>query len=259
MLDLKDISGLDIEINEDGKLVYDNEVFPVEPATRTYSAGKSVYLEKNGREEDLYYMYRYFEKVVDADVFKDNNLEYDITVIKNGLVGDEYIKTIGHYHGLVPGQKITYPEVYEVIEGKIHYILQTQPNENNETDVIIVLAEAGDKIVIPPNYGHISINPTDGISASSNINLRNLPASANYNAYADYEGGAVYETKDGFVDNKRYVIRSKKIVKPKECPEFGLFKNKSLYNSVIENPNNFDFMVNPQNYDFSNVFEEIQL
>ncbi len=257
MSDLKNVSGLDIELGEDNKLIYDEGVFPVIPAVRTYSAGKSVYIEKNAEEQELYYMYRYFEKNSDAEIFKKNNLEYDITVIKNGFVGDEFIKTIGHYHGLVPGQDITYPEIYEVIEGNIDYILQTQPDENNEVDVIIVKAEAGDKIIIPPNYGHISINPGSTTAVSSNINLRDLPATANYNAYSDYNGGAVFETKEGFIDNPRYVIRSKKIVKPNESPEFGLFKNKSLYNSVIEYPEKFDFMVNPQNYDFSEAFEEI--
>jgi glucose-6-phosphate isomerase len=257
MIDLKNISGLEIRMEESGHLVYDGKTFSAIPSIRMSSAGKSVYLKKNTEEQDLYYMYRYFEKVKDIQVFLENKLEYDVTVIKNGVIGDEYIKTIGHYHGMVPDQAITYPEVYEVIQGNIDYILQTQPINNNEVDVIIVRAETGDKIVVPPNYGHVSVNTGKNIAVSSNVQMRDLPASSDYDFYTRFEGAAIYEKVDEFCNNPHYIVRSMRMVKAKDCPEFGLFKNKSLYNSIIEDPKMFDFMVNPQNYDFSNVFEDI--
>jgi oxalate decarboxylase/phosphoglucose isomerase-like protein (cupin superfamily) len=125
MIDLKAIAGIDIKLEDIG-LTYDQGDFPVEPKTRTYEEAKDVYLTKGSENKDLYYMYRYFEKTADSEKFEKADSEYDITVIEPGMIGPEYIKTAGHYHGYVPGTELTYPEVYEVISGQIEYLIQTK-------------------------------------------------------------------------------------------------------------------------------------
>lgn len=252
--DLKRKSGLDIKL-EKSNLVYDEELFPVDLKTRTYEEAKDVYLEKSAPEQDLYYMYRYFEKSSDADLFENNKCEYDITVLKAGMVGPEPIKTVGHYHANVPGTDISYPEVYEVIEGEVTYLLQTRPDDNNEVDVLIVEARAGDKVIVPPNYGHISINRGPETAVESNIQRRDLPASADYNAFAEKNGGALYFDGQSWTENYNYTVRSKKTVKPKEKPEWGLTKSQPLYTSFIENPEQFTWLTEPQNFDFSDIWE----
>jgi|GEM_PF-2282682 glucose-6-phosphate isomerase len=40
-------------------------------------------------------------------------------------MGLEFVKTCGHYHPPVnPKLRYTYPEMYEVLEGDAHYLLQ---------------------------------------------------------------------------------------------------------------------------------------
>jgi glucose-6-phosphate isomerase, archaeal len=258
MKDLSQISGIGIKLEDIG-LVFDQENFPVEPKTRMYSEAKDVYVEKEAQEQELYYMYRYFEGNDQEGLFEKNKLEYDVTVLKAGLVGHEYIKTSGHYHGYVPGTEITYPEVYEVIEGEIEYLLQTHPDAEGNVDVVVVSAQAGDKVVVPPNYGHISINKGADIAVSSNLQFRDLPATADYETLKTYLGGALFLTDKGWENNDQYNIRSLKKVTPREKFEWGLQKDKPLYTSFIESPEKFDFLVNPQNYDFKDVWSERQL
>lgn len=258
MKDLKNISGLDAQLNN-FKLIYDNEVYPVEAKPREYTEAIPVYQKKDDHKQMLYWMYRYFEAKKDQKIFEKADLEYDLTVIKNGKVGDEFIKTVGHYHARVPRQKISYPEVYEVIEGQIEYLLQTMPDDKGLVNVILVQTEPGDKVVVPPGYGHISINIGNEVALSSNIQKRDLPASANYDFYNKHEGGAFFRTGKGLEPNKKYSINSLRIVKAIEQPQFGLIKNESLYTSFLKNPDKFDFLINPQKYDFSGAFVDVKL
>jgi glucose-6-phosphate isomerase len=255
MKDLHKTSGLDIKL-DGSKLVYDDRVFEVEPKTRTYEDAKDVYLEKSAPNQDLYYMYRYFEAEKDANIFESNKAEYDITVILPGKIGPELIKTVGHYHADVPGTNITYPEVYEVIEGEITYLLQTMPDKNNSVDVVIIEAHAGDKVVVPPGYGHVSINRGNEVAVSSNIQRSDLPASANYDAIKETNGAALYFTGDQWQENYNYTIKSKKFVSPVPKPEWGITKVRPLYESFIEDPEKFKWLTEPQNYDFGDVWAE---
>ena len=97
-------------------------------------------------------------RVQDKELIAKYGLRYDVTVIRPGQIGREFIKTAGHYHPLKPQTEFSYPEVYEVLAGKAHYLLQTEPDEDG-IDAILIEAVAGDKVLIPPGYGHITINP----------------------------------------------------------------------------------------------------
>jgi glucose-6-phosphate isomerase len=255
MKDYKEISGLDIKLEDIG-LTYDQNIFAVEPKARTYNEAREVYLEKSAEEQELYWMYRYFEATDDADKFEAAQVEYDITVIKNGTVGPEMIKTAGHYHAYVPGTEMTYPEVYEVIDGEIDYLLQTKPDPEGNVDVVVVSAKKGDKVVVPPNFGHISVNVGNEFCVSSNLQKRDLPAGADYESFKVNNGGALYRTANGWENNLNYNVRSLKKVAPREKHEWGLSKDKPLYTSFIENPDNFKFLTEPQNFNFSDVWAD---
>ncbi len=59
----------------------------------------------------------------------------------------------------VPEASLHYPELYEVLKGDANYLLQRAQNEERVDEVILVKATRGDKVIIPPNYGHVTINP----------------------------------------------------------------------------------------------------
>jgi oxalate decarboxylase/phosphoglucose isomerase-like protein (cupin superfamily) len=58
-----------------------------------------------------------------------------------------------------PKLRYTYRELYEVLKGDAHYLLQRAQNKERVDEAILVKATRGDKVLIPPNYGHVTINP----------------------------------------------------------------------------------------------------
>ncbi len=147
----------------------------------------------------LYYMYRDLARTPEDRAWLScHSLRYDITIISARTLCGEYPKTKGHYHPAAPSG-IGYPEIYQVLEGKAHYLLQTR----DLSDVILVHAEAGDFVLVPPSYGHVTIN-----SGPSDLVMANMVSSAFTSDYRDYEllrGGAYYELSDGrWIRNPAY-------------------------------------------------------
>lgn len=105
-----------------------------------------VWAETASPDLELYYMYRGIEE--------KGGLRYDVTVIPGKLLGKEFNKTKGHDHSNKKG------EVYIILEGKAISLMQKGDGEKIE-EGIAVEAQKGDVIVIPPGYGHVTINPTE--------------------------------------------------------------------------------------------------
>jgi glucose-6-phosphate isomerase len=148
----------------------------------------------------LYAMFRDLAKsAADRWWLREKHLRYDITVIPPRIICGEFVKTKGHYH---PKNRAGqgYPEIYEVLEGTAHYLLQRE----DTTDVVLVEAVAGDVVVVPPGYGHVTINPT----TSQVLHMANLVSArfaSDYSGYVKMKGAAYYEMADGLlVKNRAY-------------------------------------------------------
>jgi len=148
----------------------------------------------------LYYMYRNLARS-DADrrSLARSCLRYDITVIPPGDLCGECVKTKGHYHPKNPAGT-GYPELYEVTEGEALFLLQSRALD----DIVLISAGTGARVVIPPGYGHITINP----SAGATLVLANIVSDAFESEYGEYEalhGAAYYIMNDGrIVKNRHY-------------------------------------------------------
>jgi glucose-6-phosphate isomerase len=145
-------------------------------------------------------MYRNLAKTgADRRWLADHRLRYDITVVPPADLCGECVKTKGHYHPANP-RGCGYPEIYEVCEGEVHYLLQTRV----WNDIVLIEATAGDIVVIPPGYGHVSINP----SRDETLVMANIVSTAFESEYGEYEarrGAAYYEMEDrSLVKNPRY-------------------------------------------------------
>ena len=97
------------------------------PRLRTIEEIRNVLMEPACEcREPLYFMYRDLSKNrEDGQWLRDQGLRYDITVIPARTLCGEYVKTKGHHHP-VNGKGVPYPEIYEVLEGEAHYLLQTR-------------------------------------------------------------------------------------------------------------------------------------
>jgi glucose-6-phosphate isomerase len=254
MIDLKEISGLPIFFDEEKySLNFGEELTQVSVSVRKFEEIKPVLLDKNAKgPEILYYMYRDVHRKVDEKLLREKNLRYDITIIPPANLGKEPVKTSGHYHPNIEGENISYPEVYEVLKGSPHYLLQkSSPPYQEIEEVILIEASCGDKVIIPPNYGHITINPKKEVVIMTNFVSNKF--SSFYKPYEDFSGGAYFEIiEDGnlkFIPNEKYKnLPEIKIIKVKENLSLGLLKNIPMYEIFLRNPEKFEFLNNPKKY-----------
>ncbi|RJS71019.1 MAG: glucose-6-phosphate isomerase [Candidatus Syntrophoarchaeum sp. WYZ-LMO15] len=241
---------MDLPLNFGGQLI--------RPDVRRLSDMRELLFDRSFAESaedmDLYYMYRdlYLSRK-DQEKIREAGLRYDITIIPPLMLGKEYVKTAGHYHPPADGGGITYPEVYEVLEGEAHYLLQ-RPEGDKIVDVVLITAEEGEKVLIPPGYGHITINPSNKRLKMANWVARGF--SSIYDPIRKRRGGAYYETVDGFVKNDAYgEIPPLRFLRPKDLPMFGLVKAKEMYGLVRENIKLLEFLTRP--WEFVEVFEKV--
>lgn len=200
----------------------------------------------------LYYMYRDLYKESHLGTIREHNLRFDITVMTTPPIGREYVKTKGHYHP-VARKGVSYPEIYEVMEGQAHYLLQRK-NDGVVDDVIVVKAAAGDKVIIPPGYGHITINIGD--NPLTMANWVSTQFESQYGDMVEKQGGAYYETiADEFVQNPQYAdVPDVRFASPPEAPDLRIDPEKPMY-SLIETPHRLGFLNRP--YKFQWLFQEL--
>ena len=128
------------------------------------------------RDEPAYDVYRGLSFAEDQERLAADQYQYDITIIMSGTIGRERKKTSGHYHGYNDTRRNTHPELYEVIKGTAAYILQKSPDfavapkDLLVDDLIVAVVKEGESIIVPPNYGHCSINTGRWCSAIWPIN-----------------------------------------------------------------------------------------
>ncbi len=188
-----------------------------------------------------YYMHRAVARP--GDEWKE--LRYDLTVLPPRPLGKEYNKTIGHYHPPAPCGK-SYPEAYEVLSGEAHYLLQ----KKDLTRFILVKAREGDKVMVPPDYGHVTVNP----SKEKALVMSNIAEATFKSEYGDYEGkkgAAYYEFEGGLEKNPLYgEVPEPEIVGARKFDEF---KGKELYLWGAEEKEALSFLARPEEFKINSV------
>jgi len=238
--DLTEICGLPIKL-KGNKLEFGKGMQKVIPDVRTFEQMKPVLKNPKAKTpKDFYYMYREVCIEKDREKIRKNNLRYDITVLPGFKVGDEYNKTLGHFHPK------NYPEVYEVLSGKAMYLLQS------DKEFMVYDARPGDKCLMFPKFGHITINPSSEPLVMANWVYPGF--ASEYGAIKEKKGAAWFYTENGFTPNTNYEkIPVIKIVTAKEFQKFGL-TSKPMYQEGIKNPKKFEWLSKPEKY--KKLFEE---
>lgn len=253
-------SGLPISFLDNGALVLDDSL-QIEGSGTKSCGDMSGMLHVPGYlpDEELYYnVYRGITHPGDEKLFAEKKKRYDITAINSSPEQGECKKTSGHFHKYLPDSSISYPEVYEVHAGTAMYILvkvkdHTVPVEQLEVlDVRLVTVEAGQTIIIPPNYGHAAINAGTGPMIFSNIcTLRNT---SSYAITKHFHGMPYYVEKVAgqihAVKNDRWTMECPmpRMMKVKENAHLGIIFNHPVYKEFMAHPERFEFLDNPTDY-----------
>lgn len=258
-IDLKATSGLDLKLDKiQNKLLLGRDLTQPEAAVRKIEEMREVLMDASIKSPaDFYYMYRDVHRILDAGLLKDNALRYDVTVIRPDRLGDEFMKTAGHYH---PN---SFGELYEVVLGECFCMLQ-RPNASDHKvieEVIVVKASAGQKIVIPPGFGHILVNPGPEHLVTSNWVSSKF--SSQYELYKQ-AGGAAYfmvekSGKIEFIANKYFAKLSDiKFVAPEaSIDKFGLKEGRPIYPMIEQDAEKLGFLNRPLDFSYGDVFKEV--
>ena len=220
-----------------------------DPDIRTGADMQSVMYNQNGCKLDpdfvCYEMYRdRFATKEDQTWLRECDLRYDVTVIFPKIICGEYNKTKGHYHPIC-SKGLTYPELYEVISGEAIYLLQ----KVDLSHVVAIYAHAGEAVLIPPDYGHVTINT----STTETLVMANVVSSKFSSIYSDYEvrSGAAYYylSSDTFVKNSAYpdTLSEIQTINARDMKTPGAFPKTEIY-SVIGNKEFAAFFNDPDIY-----------
>lgn len=159
-------------------------------ASRTHAEMRDVLRDQKASGPAVHYY------MVRGGVEKKN-----ITVWEPGLIGDEYIKSYGHYH------VADFDEQYEILAGEGIALLQVRatdasgkPLDDTITSFKAVRVKAGDVVDIPRRSGHLMVNT--GMTwlvtrDNSPVNLGETdavshPAHADYAPFKKMRGAAYY-------------------------------------------------------------------
>ena len=252
-------SGLPIHMRDaDGILSFEEGLLC--DGSSSKNVGQMAGLLKNpdspDKDERMYDAYRNIRFPEHEELFKRFDFRYDITAIQPGTVNGEFKKTSGHYHGYIAGGLHPYPEVYEVIRGEILFILQKsfhfdRDKELSITECRAVHVKEGEAVIIPPYCGHGSINPTDGVSAFSNLAVISCPL--HYEPVREKHGLAVYAVKDNdtfrLIPNEHYeTLPPVRLCRPVENPALGIEFGVPCYHTFITHPERYDFLLHPDSH-----------
>jgi len=221
----------------------------IHPQVRTLREMQSVVFDRGwlrtaDLDQPLYLMYR--DCVLPEDQHTAQRLEvrYDVTVLLPVRLGREFNKTKGHYHSEYK-VGLCYPELYQVLEGHAHILLQ-KPSAGTVSDAMVIVAHEGEVVLVPPNYGHITINPTE--KPLKMANWVSTKAESFYEPFEQLGGGAYFELalpKPHCIPNPRYnSLPPLRVVSAPHYPELGLRHGRPLY-ELIKIPECLRFLSYP--------------
>lgn len=144
---------------------------------------------KTASNFEVYFMHR--------GIKIENGIKQNITIFPPLMLGKEFSKTKGHEH------KGNYGEVYKILEGKAIFLLQKRkPVSKKIEDVYTVKTNKNEVVIIPPAYGHITINPINKVLKTRDWSYKNCKS--DYSFFERMGGACYFYTKDGWIRNKNY-------------------------------------------------------
>ncbi|MEJ5293287.1 MAG: glucose-6-phosphate isomerase family protein [Candidatus Methanosuratincola sp.] len=232
-----------LELGEDLTLVLNGN--PLKGEARLLRDLKPVlrnpeFVTDRNSDKVLYMMYR--SVVVDqthSKTFGMHSVRFDITVMDSCLLDKELNKTVGHVHPeAMPG--LSYPELYQVLHGRALYLLQRlEGRGGGVSDFLVVEAGPGDAVLIPPNYGHVTVNA--GESPLVMANLVSTRFSSDYGPYIELRGASYYVLEGGVLEpNPKYPDPPKPARSDTKYPV-----SKDIYTDFMSCPKSYSFLNHP--------------
>jgi glucose-6-phosphate isomerase len=231
-----------------------------EYATRSFEALAPILEDPDsikGMEQSIiYWMFRNSGHLGDEHMVSQYALRYDMSVFRQRQFGMELMKTSGHYHPDMWLGGPSYPELYEVPYGTAIFLMQevddiyAGPDKVQVKNCIALVCEQGQKAIMPPNFGHVTLNP----NPKKALITTNWVCSSFASVYGGAEicrGFSWFRTEDrGWIENPHYQceIPRLRFARCADVPELGLIRHQGIYPVGVKNPELMAFVTRPQDY-----------
>ena len=195
MINLYKILGLPILFDEKNfDLKFEGDFAPMRKTERSLEELKPFLKnpEVESGPDPAYRVWRGVYLKSEEEKIKNSGLRLDLVIMPPGKIGDEFVKTAGHYH-------LSYPEMYFILYGRA-YILMQSYNENPKVlkSVHLTEAGAGEQIFIPRDFGHNTTNVFNEPLLFATLVDENVVD--DYESYKNMRGASHY-----FLDNGNLV------------------------------------------------------
>lgn len=175
----------------------------------------------------------------------DLPLSYDLTVIPPLASAWELAKTHGHTHTNQRGPGVGFAELYEVLEGRAGFLVQDLHEGPISTFAVLIEADRGDVIVVPPLCQHAMVNLGSGTLVVADVSCR-----ASIHDYAGVRaarGMAYYIALDGSaVRNEAY--RSVPVLEQTNAQDWPATGGGSLYQALVRQPDTLVWLCDPDGF-----------
>lgn len=249
-LNLSDRLGVAVLFDPETGIVAGDGIASAQPEPRTVTEMTPFLYQKAAlpATQPIYFMTRDVHRITDLEEIKARNLRFDLTSIEPVMLTDEYPKTIGHYHPVKPGTDLSYPELYSIISGTGLVLLQREAHSGSVDEALAVQLTTGDQLIIPPNFGHITINLGPVPLILGNWVARSMIS--DYSQYREHHGGAYYIVRSNrgpqLISDKAYSqVSPIREVLP-QVPEKLLSQFAPIYTEVVSRLVDFNFLTHPE-------------
>jgi glucose-6-phosphate isomerase len=257
-LDLTELSGLPIALDDRGLLVFGPDVEVEDHGERLLDALTPVLLEPEsarGNRDVAYYMDNGVYRRSDAARLAGVPMRYELTLIPPRRIGRELVKTFGHRHRPEPRSGLDWAEVCEVLVGTAHFLLQTLDLRGpSASAAYLIEAKAGQKVLLPPGFDHCTINPGYEPLLFSDVVARGV--SGIYDRFVATRGAVYLEVANPeggeprLIPNPAYRdVPSLVRVELRDYPELDLTSDLPLYTAFIQGlGQNWPFLTDPSRF-----------
>jgi glucose-6-phosphate isomerase, archaeal len=185
----------------------------------------------------------------DRTLLEQRMLLFGAVVYAGGALGSEPVRSQGHIHAVAPHSGWSPPEIFEIWSGTAIVYAQERA-EDDPGRCIAVLAQPGDKVVVPPGWAHCVINadPSRRMSFGAWCDRQ---YGFDYTGVRAHHGLAWFPllTSSGEIawqPSSHYSQSKREQRGPREYPELGLNVSRSLYGHFVDDPESVMFVADPQ-------------
>lgn len=238
MIDLTSSAGVPVQVDpHSGLLTFADELAVEDVSLRTLEAARDAYEHPPTTAPPLYQM---ANGITPRDRSEPASaLRYELTSLRPGLVGDEWVKTIGHIHDAAP-DGLDYPEAYEVVAGRAFFVLfKPEPLR-----CAVIEAESGQQFVIPPGWHHLAVNPAEEAMVFTDVVARAV--TPDYTLLRERRGAPIYLGPSGIRANPRYGSCEMITIRAAELPR--PVAHGRLADAFFGDRGRLDYLLEPARY-----------